>query len=186
MGPVMPRRRSRLDLTRTVFELIDMRSFSNLWYWIALAVTWSTTSHWIIGVPWDMVQRARRQGGQAEADLEAIVRVNVNRISYIGHVAGLVLAAIVAFLLSSLAILGWVYHIEFCQAVFLIAFPMSIVGLLSLRMARRIGREAPVGEPLRHLLHWHRLRVQIVGVLAIFVTAFWGMLVNMQVNVLGG
>ncbi len=45
-------------------------SFSNLWYWIALAVMWSSTSHWVLGVPYDMIQRARREGGQAEADLE--------------------------------------------------------------------------------------------------------------------
>ncbi len=29
-----------MDWYATVFELIDMRSFSNLWYWIALAVVW--------------------------------------------------------------------------------------------------------------------------------------------------
>ncbi len=55
-----------------------MRSFSNLWYWIALAVTWSTASHWVLGVPFDMVLRARRHGGDAERDLEDMVRVNVS------------------------------------------------------------------------------------------------------------
>jgi hypothetical protein len=47
-----------------VFEVIDMRSFSNLWYWIALAVLWSSTSHWVLGVPFDMIQRARRRAGR--------------------------------------------------------------------------------------------------------------------------
>ena len=47
-----------LDWYQSIFELIDMRSFSNLWYWIALAVMWSTASHWVLGVPWDMVIRA--------------------------------------------------------------------------------------------------------------------------------
>jgi len=37
----------------TIFELIDMRSFSNLWYWIVLSVLWSTMSHWVLGVPFD-------------------------------------------------------------------------------------------------------------------------------------
>jgi len=72
-----------------VFELIDMRSFSNLWFWIALAVVWSSTSHWVLGVPFDMVVRARRKGGQAEEDLETIVRVNVNRMLMIARVSGL-------------------------------------------------------------------------------------------------
>ena len=48
-----------------------MRSFSNLWYWIALAVLWSTVSHWVLGVPFDMVQRAApATAGRRETDLE--------------------------------------------------------------------------------------------------------------------
>ena len=66
-----------MDWYGTVFELIDMRSFSNLWYWIALAVTWSSASHWVLGVPWDMAIRARKgQGAQAMHDFEDMVRIN--------------------------------------------------------------------------------------------------------------
>jgi hypothetical protein len=72
-----------VDFYSAVFELIDMRSFSNLWYWIALAVLWSTASHWVLGVPYDMIQRAARQGGEAEQDLEDMVRINCNRLLYI-------------------------------------------------------------------------------------------------------
>ncbi|MGB5559477.1 MAG: component of SufBCD complex, partial [Paracoccaceae bacterium] len=82
-----------MDWYETVFEVIDMRSFSNLWYWIGLAVIWSTTSHWVLGVPYDMVLRARRQGGEAETDLNDMVRININRILHIGTVSGLWLLA---------------------------------------------------------------------------------------------
>ena len=43
--------------------------------WIVLAVAWSSASHWVLGVPFDMVMRARRQGGQAAADLEDLARI---------------------------------------------------------------------------------------------------------------
>ena len=76
-----------MDWYETVFELIDMRSFSNLWFWIALAAVWSTTSHWVLGVPFDMVARAERQGGQSETDLETLVHINVNRLLYIARVS---------------------------------------------------------------------------------------------------
>ena len=56
-------------LVRNVFELIDMRSFSNLWFWIALAVLWSSVSHWVLGVPWDMVMRARKDDRRRPPDL---------------------------------------------------------------------------------------------------------------------
>jgi hypothetical protein len=65
-----------LDWYENVFELIDMRSFSNLWYWIALAVVWSTASHWVLGVPFDLITRARRKGGVVEQDLKTLLRIN--------------------------------------------------------------------------------------------------------------
>lgn len=94
-----------MDWYSTVFELIDMRSFSNLWFWIALAVMWSTTSHWVLGVPWDMVLRAQREGGQYEEDLLDIVRINTNRLLHIGTVSGLWLLGFACFFLTMLGLL---------------------------------------------------------------------------------
>jgi hypothetical protein len=70
-----------VDVLDRRFEVIDMRSFSNLWYWIALASLWSSVSHWVLGIPHDMIQRARREGGQAEADVEDLARININRLA---------------------------------------------------------------------------------------------------------
>ena len=70
-----------MDWYQTLFEMIDMRSFSNLWFWIALAVMWSTASHWVLGVPFDMVLRARRHGEEAQADLEDMVRHHLDPIA---------------------------------------------------------------------------------------------------------
>lgn len=175
-----------MDWTKLIFDLIDFRSFSNLWYWIALAVTWSSASHWVLGIPYDMVLRARRSGGQAEADLEAITRVNVARILYIVREAGAILVAMLAFALTTLALLGFVYRVEFCQAVFLIAAPLSVVGAISVANARRIEAGAERGEALRRRLSLHRVMVQVIGMVSIFVTAFWGMLQNFNVPILPG
>ena len=41
-----------------IFELIDLRSFSNLWYWLGLSIFWSTVGHWVLGVPHDIVYPA--------------------------------------------------------------------------------------------------------------------------------
>jgi hypothetical protein len=168
------------DWYRTVAELIDLRSFSNLWFWIALAVLWSTASHYVLGVPYDMVTRARRQGGEAERDLRDLVRIHVNRLLYIARVAGLWLLGLSCFLLTMLLIVGFGYDIEFAQALFLLAFPMSIVFALSIRTARRI-READ-GAGLHRMLARHRLSVQAIGIVSIFFTAMWGMWQNMVVG----
>ena len=175
-----------MEVVQTISELIDLRSFSNVWYWMALAVTWSSASHWVLGVPWDMVSRARRRGGQAEADMEAMVRINVNRLLGIGRTAGLVLVAGAFFTYTTLAVLGFFYGNQFCQALFLLLFPLSLVFLWSLATARRIEAGASTGEALYARLVGHRRRVQGTGFVAILVTALWGMLQNFQASVLGG
>jgi hypothetical protein len=179
-------RPARVDIYSTVFELIDMRSFSNLWYWIALAVVWSTTSHWVLGVPYDMIQRAARNGGQTEADLEVLVRINCNRLLYIGRISGLWILAFSCAFLTGLAMLGFIYWVEFAQALFLLAFPLSLVALLSLRTASRIEAEALSGDALRRRLRRHRIYTQMIGLAAIFVTAMWGMWQNLHNSALGG
>ncbi|MEX0283529.1 MAG: component of SufBCD complex [Paracoccaceae bacterium] len=175
-----------MDWYQTIFDLIDTRSFSNMWFWIALAVVWSSASHWVLGVPFDMVYRARRKGGQAEADLQDIVRVNASRMLYIADTAGMVILALVCFLLTMLAMLGWVYAIEFAQAVFLLAFPLSLVGALSLFTARRIQANGEQGADLRRSLSRCRIYIQMIGAVSIFVTALWGMYQNISLSILGG
>ena len=174
-----------MDLTRTIFEVIDMRSFSNLWFWIALAVMWSTASHWVIGVPWDMVLRARRKGGQQQRDVEDLARIYVNRLLYIGRVSGTAVLVMVAGFLSGLWVLGFWYGMQFAQAVFLMAMPMSVVGLVSVRTAWRIEGGENTGDALYRRLRLHRRVVQGIGVVSIMVTAMWGMFQNMSMSVLG-
>ena len=144
----------------TVFELIDLRSFSNLWYWIALAVLWSSASHYVIGVPFDLIVRAKRSGGQAQDDLEMLVRVNVHRMVYISEASGLWLLGFVSAILTMLVMLGFYYGIELFQAVFLLFLPMTILGALSLRLAFRLQAENPSGEVLRKRLIRHRFWIQ--------------------------
>ena len=135
-----------------VFEFIDMRSFSNLWYWIALAVLWSTLSHFIIGVPFDMIQRAERYGGQAERDLNDVTRIYVNRIMFVARQSGHWIVGIGFTVLTMLAVLGFGYlmgfpdyEFEFAQAVFLLAFPTALVMSLSYRTAAERQRSGQRG-----------------------------------------
>jgi len=175
-----------VNWNQQVFELIDMRSFSNLWYWIALAVLWSTSSHWVLGVPFDLIQRARRRGGEAAEDVARLVGINARRYLYIARVSGLWITGFAGFALTLLFILGFFYRNEFCQAVFLLVAPLTLVGLWSVRTAHAFEQRGPEGEALYRLLKWHRTGVQLVGIVSIFVTAMWGMWQNMSIGALGG
>ncbi|MDS0927266.1 component of SufBCD complex [Rhodobacter capsulatus] len=177
-----------LDILQTIFELIDMRSFSNLWYWIALAVTWSTASHYVLGVPFDMIVRARRRGGPVAEDMLMLTAVNVRRLLSISREAGVMLTLVASFLISLIVVLGFVFRIEFAQAVALILVPLSGVGLLSLRTAARLEpvlADAPEVERVARILLRHRVSVQAIGMGSICVTALWGMFQNLQLSPLG-
>ena len=170
-----------MDWSQAIFQVIELRSFSSIWYWMAVAVTWSSVSHWVIGVPFDLIQRARRNGEGAQQDLLDIVRVNVNRILGISETAGTVMSLIICFILTSLFALGFFYDVELSQAIFLILFPLSIVGLLSLSTARKIKEGELSIDDLYNVLSKHRLMTQFVGMVAIFVTAMWGMYQNLDI-----
>lgn len=182
-----------MDIYDSVFELIDMRSFSNLWYWIVLAVMWSSASHWVLGVPYDVVQRARNQlnngpsdqSRDALNDLEDLVRLNINRMTYISDLSGLWLMSFLFFLLSSLFMLGFVYRLEFSQALFLLLFPLSVVILLTVRKALEIHRDSPDGADLINHLGRLRFQTQLIGMFSILVTSMWGMYQNISAMVLG-
>ena len=164
----------------SVFEVIDLRSFSNLWYWIGLAVLWSSVSHWVLGIPYDGILRARRGTPEnAMDDLHDLTRVNVNRILYIFDVSGTWIALFGSALVTALGIVAFYYDIEFAQAVFLLAVPMLLVGALSVRTARKIDVTQLQGEDLVRQLLRHRFVVQLIGVVSIFITAMYGMYVNL-------
>lgn len=175
-----------MEVALTISELIDLRSFSNIWYWMALAVMWSSASHYVLGVPWDIVTHARRRGGQSLDDLEAIVRINVARLLRIGHGAGLVLVALGFALHSALLVLGFGYGVEFCQALLLLLLPASLIFLLTLSNAKLIAERGLSGAALIARLVRLRRLVQVAGFLSVGVTALWGMYVNLTAAVLGG
>ena len=160
-----------------------MRSFSNLWYWIALGVIWSSASHWVLGVPHDMIQRARRERGQALEDLETLVRINVSRMLFITRVSGAFILAGFCFMLTTLGMLAFAYDVEFAQAVLFIFAPLAVLGALSLRAAGRIERGEGQGDALFRRLFLHRLSTQILGMISIFVTSLFGMWTNLQIVV---
>jgi hypothetical protein len=169
-----------LDFFDLVTQVIDLRSFSNLWYWIVLAILWSTLSHWVMGIPYDLVQRARQGDEASQQDLRTLAEINCRRILKLADLSGTAMVAISAFVITSLVVLGWAYRVEFCQAIVLLVLPLLLVTMLSVRTARIMQDSGFEDLPLR--LRNHRLMVQGLGVVFIFLTAFWGMYVNVSVS----
>jgi hypothetical protein len=172
-----------VDWMKLITDMIDMRSFSSLWYWLAVAVYWSLSSHWVLGVPQDMIHRAHRIGGAAVSDLEAIVRINTQRMLYYAQEGALVLIGVSTFLTTVLAILGFGYDVEFAQALLFFFVPAILQGLLAIRSSRRIEAGEGQGAALFRRLFRHRISVQVLGMVCIFVTALYGMYHNLQITI---
>lgn len=174
-----------MDWYKTIFEVIDMRSFSNLWFWIALAVMWSTVSHFILGVPNDLIRRAYREGGQSLHDVETMAHIYVRRLLYITRLAGLALVALISCLVTGLLVLALFYAVEFAQAVLCLLLPMLVVGALTLRTCLIIEASDLTGDALLARLGRHRIVVQTIGMVSLFLTGMFGMYQNLTLGVFG-
>lgn len=140
-----------------------------------MAISWSSGSHFIIGVPFDLVQRARREGGRYENRVHILLEINVARLRNIQKIAGQLIVLLSSFILTGFMLLGFVYNVEFFQAAFMLCFPWVFVGILTMRAVNRLGEEFPTGEELFKFFRRLRLSIQFVGLFSIFVTSVWGM-----------
>lgn len=165
-----------MSLSTTFLEVIDLRSFSSIWYWIVVTVAWSQMSYRPLGVPFDRIQRARRKGGEDLADVEALVAIQVRRTARIVQEAGAWAAGGLAFVHTIMLTLGVWYGIELALAIELIVLPATLVGILAMFTANRIYQEEATGTRLLRLLLRHRFWTQVIGMLSICVTAAVAML----------
>lgn len=173
-----------MELIDSVFEVIDMRSFSNLWYWIVLAVLWSSVSYWVLGVPYDLIQQARREGGQIQQDLQDLVRINTTRLLMMVERGGAIGVALLCFWVTGLGLMAFFYDVEFAQAVFLLLVPLSLVVWQSIQVSRKLVGSEVNAEGLHRTLIRHRRVTQMIGMLSILVTALYGMWMNTTVSIL--
>jgi hypothetical protein len=169
-----------LTLIDIITGLIDFRTFSNIWYWLAVMVTWAVATHWVIGVPFDMVVRARRQGGQAAQDLDILVAINLRRLLTLSGTPAVILVGIGAFVVTAAAMLGFVYGLELAQGLFCLVFPLVFVAVLTWRSCQRLALDQQTGPALIRALVRLRFWIQLIAITALFCTALLGIYVMLS------
>ncbi|MCY3997723.1 MAG: component of SufBCD complex [Rhodobacter sp.] len=175
-----------MEWRETVSALIDTRSFSSLWFWIAVLAVWFTMGKRVLGVPVGIMRRAARNDGQAQKDLEDLVRIRARYLHQTGRRSGTWIVAVFCAVLSGLGLTGFLYGVEIAQALFLLVFPTASWCILELVTAARIDSEAPTGEPLREHMWRQRNRVQLVGLLSALVSVAVGLRTILATAVIGG
>ena len=170
-----------MDWTESIFRIIELQTFSNIWYWIVVIVAWSVASNWLIGVPFDMLFRARKSEPAELADLEALVDIYVRRMVHYHETLGPYLVGLIAFLLAGLGAMGFYYQIMFAKGVFVLAAPLCLIGVINLRLALQLSAAPLHGQALVSRLFRVRLWTQVVAMIAMFFTAMYGMYQNLSI-----
>ncbi len=169
-----------MSFYKLLVEYIDLRSFSNLWYWIAVFAIWIKAVRNGLGVPYGMVGAARRDRGQALQDLEGMARISTARMLAFSRGLGPWLVGLVSFAGTILGLMAFVYHSGLALALFCLFAPLCLLGYLSLRAALRVEAGEDQGEALLALLTQHRLTVQFLAIVAVGATMLFGLYANAQ------
>jgi hypothetical protein len=175
-----------------LISLLDSRSFGSVWFWIVLIGLWSMAGRTIIGVPVEVVLRARRAQAAGEPEGHGVITL-LDWLSlvlprwHLGSREGALFFGLAVFLLTSLTIFGFRYGLEMAQALTLLTWPFFLLFWMRVRLARqlipllRAGQEgeSPVAvvatEAIRRMIG-HRRLVMLVSILAVALTALWGTL----------
>lgn len=150
---------------------VEFDSFWNIWFWIIVVISWSMSTHWTMGVPYDAIQMANRKGGVWAEQCEQLAQANIHRFCYYGQVFGVFFAALIGFLLAIIGTLGFWFRYEFAQAMFLLLTPLIVVQLFGFGLAVKARRRGLTGEALRGALSRRRFWNQVIGIASIMVIA---------------
>lgn len=158
------------------WQLLDLRSFPSLWYWLFMAVTWIVVIGRPLGVPYDMVEDARYDM-QVQADTVTMARINARR--FVRMMDARVMPLFVFTLLGGVGVLAFGYGVGFAQAVSFIAWPLVWVFVLAVRAAGRVDRTADPQAILR-VLRWHRYIILAIASVCMVFSLLWGTVHNIM------
>lgn len=173
----------------TIAAFLDSRSFGTIWYWLVVIGMWSTATRNVIGIPSEILGRAHRSRktqpeGPAILTLLDWLSLSLPRWQISRNEGALVLA-VMAFLLTMLAMLGFGQDLEMAQALTLLLAPFAALYWLRVGLAHRLipllqqaqDGSLPVADladqALRRLI-WHRRYVTLLSVLSVAGAAIWG------------
>lgn len=153
-----------------MFQTFAAASFQSIWYWVLHVVVWTLACYRTLGVPHDMLVRARRNP-EIAAKVDMLARLSSERIGGIQDAFGVPIAAAIGFLLAGFAALGFSTGIEAAQAAFALLLPFVIVSYSKLRLAMAVRRRGIEGTELVLALARRRVWHQFIAIFAMLAAA---------------
>lgn len=152
----------------TAFYLVGPGSLQSIWYWALTILVWTLVTHRTLGVPYDMLLRARRLP-EICTQVDVLAHITAARVSGLHGAAGVPLAAIAGFSLAAMFVFGFLMDLELAKALFLLLAPLSMVGYSTLRLALNIESRDHRGIRLVRILARRRFWHQVVAVVSILL-----------------
>lgn len=176
----------------TLTGLLGSRSFGSVWFWLVLIGMWQATGRTVIGVPSEVLARARTAQRAGDGQGPAVITL-LDWLSLVlprwqlGPREGAVILGVTSFALTSVAVLGFGFGLELAQALVLLLAPFWVVFWMRVRLARRLlpliaaaqDGTTPVAQAalaVARAMTRHRRAVTVLSMLAVAVTAVWGAL----------
>ncbi|WP_153010499.1 hypothetical protein [Falsirhodobacter sp. alg1] len=144
-----------------------------LWYWFALIGFWLAAVRHVMGVPFSRVLAAHAGDTEAAEDTMVLARLTVRSILRVTPTRRLVHVALIAFGLTMLVALA-LAGLEMAQAGLFFAVPWVMIAALRLSLANRFAQTAPNAAELVQRLIWHRITVQGIAGVTLFIALLWG------------
>lgn len=148
-----------------MLRLIASASFDSVWYWVLQVVVWTLVCYRTLGVPHDMLIRARREPAVAER-VALLAGLSAERLGGIYDLAGAAFAAVAGFVLAALAALGFLSGLEGAQAAFVLLLPLAVIAYSKVRLALFVRGRKMARPRLVLILARRRFWHQAIAVVA--------------------
>jgi hypothetical protein len=165
--------------SETLARLLVADSFDSPWYWLFFAVLWTLTTYWTLGVGHHESQQISKDS-EARADFERAIDIYARRSTRGFDQYGVFFTAFMCFLMAGMATIGLVFNATFIQALFWLLFPLMIAIAISVRTCYKLTQNPVTGDALYRTYLRLRRTKQVIGMIAIMITSFWGALVLFQ------
>ncbi|HRO12126.1 hypothetical protein [Amaricoccus sp.] len=148
-----------------MIQTLAAASFLSIWYWVLHAVVWTLACYRTLGVPLDMLHRARAEP-EIAGRVDLLAHLAAARIAGLYDLLGVPIAALGGFALATLFVIGFGLGMEAAQAAFALLLPLGVIGYSKLRLALAVRRYRMGGAGLVLALARRRVWHQFIAILA--------------------
>lgn len=161
-------------------EIMTASGFNNPWYWLLVAILWVRAIQWTVGIPIDTMRAAMKGNPQAKKDALAQMDIHIRNTTRDFNKFGIWLVLLTSFVLASFATMGFWNDIAILQGVFFIAFPMTLLGVIDVRLAFRLQSTPISWDDLCKAYHKHRMVKFAMAILFITASMLWALFLEIR------